>query len=129
MSATTSARLTAPNSSVIHAVGLASNAAGVNIGARCNKLYVDLTKPHVLVPIATLSNGYSGSMGWLVPWQKSMANREVYVQAAWADSQTKALGLSSAARITFPDALPPPRLPLRKMLIGYVLSQSTLYLS
>ena len=59
-------------------------------------------------------------MTWLVPWQKSLAHRDIYVQAGWADSQTKALGLASAAKITLPDSLPPPRLPLRKVLFGYV---------
>jgi hypothetical protein len=40
---------TAPGLPVVHAIGSAGNTTGVNISARCNKLYVDLSKPAALV--------------------------------------------------------------------------------
>ena len=45
---------TAPNDApIIHALGVAGSTSGINIGANCHNLYVDLSKPHVIVPLRT----------------------------------------------------------------------------
>jgi hypothetical protein len=99
---------TAPGAPVIQALGLGGNRTGVNIGAGCNPLYVDLSKPAVLMTFQTLPPyGYSGLMGWAVPWQSALAGRELWLQGAWQDSTTKAFSLTSATRITLPTRLPP----------------------
>ncbi len=112
-------KFTAPAAKVIHAVGLGGYRAGVNIGARCNALYVDLTKPHLLVPVTTDLSGFAGFTPWLVPWTAALASMQIYVQAAWADSRTQHFSLTSAVRVTFPNSLPPPGSPLRKATLGY----------
>jgi len=107
--------LTAPDGApVVHALGLGGS-NGTNIGARCNPLYVDFSKPVTLVPLQTINNyGYSGQMGWAIPWDNGFANQDVYIQAAWADSRTKAFSLTSAVKVTLPDGLPPSILPRYK---------------
>ena len=94
---------------VIHAMGLGGSTNGVSIGARCNPLFVDFSKPVVLVHLKTLGiYGYSGLMGWTVPWNQAFASRDIHVQAAWVDSKTKAFSLTTAVKLTLPDSLPWP---------------------
>ena len=104
---------TAPKATVIHALGLAGTTAGVNVGAKCNKLYVDLSKPNILMPFRTLNNtsGQSGTMGWLLPWNSAFANATVYMQGAWSDSQSKQLALTQAIQVTLPNGVPAAELP------------------
>jgi len=97
---------TAPNAPVVHALGLGGSHIGVDLGARCYLLYVDFSKPVVLVPLNTSSDGYSGLMGWVVPWDDEFRKQQIYIQAAWADSKTRAFSLSAAMRVTLPDGLP-----------------------
>ena len=69
----------------------------MNIGANCNPLYVDFAKPAVLMTFQTLPPyGYSGIMGWTVPWQASLASKDIWLQAAWLDTNSKNLSLTSA---------------------------------
>ncbi len=113
---------TAPNAPVLHAIGLGGFNAGVNIGANCNLLYVDFKKPAALLSLGpTNSGGASGRMGWLVPWNKAFAGLELYIQAAWADSRTKALSLAGAIKLTLPNRLPPAGPPRYRSIDSFVL--------
>jgi len=99
---------TAPAAAVLHAVGTNGQPNGANIGAGCNLLYVDLSRPSVLLSLEALPpDGYSGLIRWVTPWQKSLANLEVWLQGAWSDSQSKSLMLTAATLVTLPNGLPP----------------------
>jgi hypothetical protein len=91
---------------VIHAIGLGGLAAGVDIGARCHRLYVDFNKPVALIYLQTESGGGSGRLGWTLPWDSAFHDLELYVQAAWADSQTNALSLATALRLWLVGGMP-----------------------
>ena len=67
-------------------------------------LYVDFNKPVILVLFA---GGGIVLKSWTVPWRPAMADRELYVQAAWAYSRTGAFSLAVASKITLPSGLPP----------------------
>ena len=95
---------TAERAPVVHAIGLGGNRTGVDIGARCQRLYVDFNKPVILVFPAGSSFVFKS---WTVPWRPAMADRELYVQAAWADSRTGAFSLAVASKVTLPSGLPP----------------------
>ena len=107
---------TAPDGApVVHALGLGGSTSGVNVGARCNPLFVDFTKPTVLVNLKTINNyGYSGLMGWAIPWDNAFNNQELYIQAGWTDSKSKAFSLTAAVKLTLPNGLPPAILPRYK---------------
>ncbi|MHC4512184.1 MAG: hypothetical protein ACYTGW_08035 [Planctomycetota bacterium] len=114
---------TAPEGApVMHVIGLAGNAAGVDVGARCNRLHVDLAKPFFPIMLNTLksnTSANSGTMGYLAPWDNAMAKFDLHLQAAWNDSKIGAFSLTEAVKITLPDGLPPDELPRRKMAYGY----------
>jgi len=120
---------TAPNGApVMHVLGLAGSTAGVSISARCNNLHVDLSQPFFPMMFNTIkgnTSGYSGSMGYLVPWESSMARVQLHLQAAWNDSTTGAFSLTEAAKLTLPDGLPPEELPRRKMAYAYPSTAAT----
>jgi len=110
---------TAPNSPVVQAIGVGGSSNGVNVGARCNRLYVDLNKPTVLLNMtATGSTGYSGLVTWSMPWQPAFNNLKIYIQSAWADSKTRALSLSTAVLLTLPNGAPPTFLPRYKSMFS-----------
>ncbi len=68
---------------------------------------MDLSKPALLMTFQALGPlGYSGQMGWEVPWQSALAGRHTWLQAAWLDSRSKVLSLTSATHITLPTHLP-----------------------
>ena len=136
---TISSFYTAPNDApLIWALGIAGSTTGINIGARCHKLYVDFSKPVVLIPLRTLKNSttaYSGSLSLLVPFSPLLGGLKVGVQGAWSDSKTKAFSLTAAQHVTLPASLPPETGPLRKASFGYSVtatlanfSPSTFYL-
>ena len=102
---------------MIQALGTGGSQTGVNIGAGCNNLYVDLNKPVAFVTLKALPPyGYSGLMGYAPTWQNSFASMDVWLQGAWADTKTKEFKLTSATNITFPSSLPPDELPRYKTL-------------
>ncbi len=106
---------TAPEAPVIQALGTGGHPNGVNIGAGCNSLYVDFNKPVVLLSFKTLPPyGYSGLMGWALPWRKEFASLDLWLQGAWTDSQSKRFMLTAATNITLPSTLPPEELPRYK---------------
>ncbi|MHC4078741.1 MAG: hypothetical protein ACYST0_09935 [Planctomycetota bacterium] len=114
---------TAPEGApVMHVIGLAGSTAGVDVGARCNRLHVDLAKPFFPIVLNTLksnTSASSGTMGYLVPWDNAMTRFDLHLQAAWNDSTTSAFSLTEALKITLPDGLPPDELPRRKMAYAY----------
>ena len=65
------------------------------------------------------TSGYSGNMGYLIPWGKALANLDLWIQAAWQDSKSRALSLSQARHLTLPDGLPPAELPRYKTVYDY----------
>ena len=106
---------TAPDAPVIQALGTGGNQNGVNIGAGCNNLYVDFSKPVALMSLRALPPfGYSGLMSWTPNWRNEFANMDVWLQAAWADSKTKSFKLTTATHVTLPSHLPPNELPRYK---------------
>jgi hypothetical protein len=107
---------TAPDAPVVQAVNLGGGIPnGVNIGAGCNNLYVDFSKPVVLMTFKTIAPyGYSGIMGWAVNWRNEFASLDLWLQAAWLDSNTKRFKLTSATNVTLPNRLPPDALPRYK---------------
>ncbi|MHC4514669.1 MAG: hypothetical protein ACYTGW_02015 [Planctomycetota bacterium] len=100
---------TAPNARVIAAIGFAGHPKGINLGANCNPLFVNLNVPWFALGRTTInSSGYSGSVEFILPWQSGMANVPVWVQSAWADSKTNAFSLTRAMSVVFPKDRPWP---------------------
>ena len=106
---------TAPDAPVIQALGTGGIPNGVNIGAGCNSLYVDFTKPVVLMSFKTLAlYGYSGIMGYAPKWRNEFASMDLWLQAGWTDTNTKNFMLTSATNVTLPSSQPPAELPRYK---------------
>ena len=117
---------TAPQAPVIQALGFGGSSKGVHVGANCNLLYVDTSKPMVLMTFKTLPPyGYSGQMGWAIPWNSSLANTELWLQSGWADSKTNVFSLTAAAQVTMPNGLPPASLPRYKTLYNWSQAATT----
>lgn len=117
---------TAPEAPVVQALGTGGMPNGVNIGAGCNNLYVDLNKPLVLMGFQTLPPyGYSGIMGWALDWRKEFAGLDLWLQAAWTDSKSKAFKLTAATNVTLPNRTPPDELPRYKTLYQRDNTQTT----
>ncbi|MHC4854424.1 MAG: hypothetical protein ACYTF5_20680 [Planctomycetota bacterium] len=110
---------TAPGAPVIKALGFAGNTVGLNIGAMCNKLYLDMTQPFLLFPdtaSATVSYAPSGFTSLNTPFQPVLGGVSLWFQCAWDDSKTKFFSLTTATQRTIPTSLPPvagPRQALR----------------
>ncbi|MHC4812480.1 MAG: hypothetical protein ACYTFN_05245, partial [Planctomycetota bacterium] len=90
---------TAPNAPVLTVVGLGGNTAGVNIGAVCNKLYMDLGKPWVPIFRKTKPDGNSGTLVLYTPYQPALNGLVIWAQTAWDDSKTRYFSLTNASRI------------------------------
>ena len=103
---------TAASAPVIHALGAGGIPNGLNVGSGCNKLYVDLSKPHVLLSTITDPTGRSDLMNWSTTWQSEFSSLGIWLQAAWPDSKTSALKLTAATLLSLPRVLPPDN-PLR----------------
>lgn len=115
---------TAPNKPVVLALGLAGNTNGVQIGARCNRLYVDLNQ--AWLPLFGMANA-SGSwlQQYLVPSSPALTAIKLWLQAGWDDSQTKVFSLSQARMTETPQTLPPASTPKRKCYISYIPNSTT----
>ena len=111
---------TALNAPVIHALGLGGLGGGVNIGARCNALYVDFNKPVALVHLKTQGQHAYSAVTWTTPLHKALVSQEIYLQAAWADSKTQGLGLSMATKLTLPASLPATVIPRYKTILSFL---------
>ena len=98
---------TAPSQPVIQAIGLGGT-TGVDIGAKCNRLYVDFNRPVLLLVATAYGRGGNGRSGpWRVPWHKAFEGVNLFIQAAWTDSKSKQLSLTQALRLRLPWGLPP----------------------
>ena len=97
--------LTAPNSTVIHAIGFGLNSQGLDIGARCNKLFIDFSKPVFLQTMKTDSFGITPFQQILTPWRSEFANLELTLQGGWADSKRGEFSLTSAVHVTLPEGI------------------------
>ncbi len=96
---------TAPGKPVFQAVGLgAGNTAGLDIGARCNRLYLDATKPFLLLSktAQNTAQAYSGPTEIITPWENRFAGIALHVQAAWADSRSGLFSLTRARSFVLP---------------------------
>ncbi len=98
---------TSTKNPVIYAVGLAGNAQGLDLGAGCNRLYVDFTSPTVLVYLPAPSNTTAFASLTQTATRKAWM-KEVWVQAAWADSSNQSLRLTHAVQAAFGSAKPVP---------------------
>lgn len=113
---------TAPNAPVVHVLGIGSQTLGIDAAARCNKLHVNMNLPYFMIPMRTIkgnTSNYSGSMGYLVPWEAAMSRFQMHMQAAWVDSVTGAFSLTEPVNLRLPVSLPPSQLPRRKLAYGY----------
>ena len=102
---------TAPEAPVLFAVGLGGHETGMEIGAMCHRLHVDLSKPAVLfhrMPIGVSTGAY-----WRVGWRNEFASQRVYTQAAWQESGTQRLALTHSVKVTLPDHMPQGPQPFR----------------
>lgn len=117
---------TAPDKPVVHALGLGSgNAAGFDMGARCQRLHLDATKPFVLTThkTDTSGSGYSGVTEIIIPWLNTWQGLTFHVQGAWADSSSGLFSLTRARSFVVP-AYPTATLK-KRMLFHYNLEVST----
>ncbi|MHC4513834.1 MAG: hypothetical protein ACYS5W_09065, partial [Planctomycetota bacterium] len=98
---------TAPGANVAAAFSPFPNPAGVNIGAICNKLYFDASKPFHLImrPAANSSSANTSShatTNLLFPWNPVYAGVPIMMQSAWDDSKTKYFSLTAGRSFTIP---------------------------
>ena len=113
--------VTAPSAPVIHAVGVGGSIPGINLGAKCNRLHVDLTKPWVAAFHTTGSERFAARTPWTRHtgmWTASMSRLTLYIQGAWTDSKSGAFALTRALELVLPGAPPPFLLPRQKTLYG-----------
>jgi hypothetical protein len=106
----------APNAWVINAIGVAGNVKGVDVGALCNRLHLDLSKPYVPLFLKTTQKrgvGISPNIWGRVKWQNAFGGLEIWGQAAWSDSKTGGFSLSQAGRLILPARKPGTPLPRR----------------
>ena len=102
---------TAPlGASVIKAMGPAGNPAGVNIGAMCNKLYLDMTQPFWLFLDTTNNPALpytSGTTSLNTPFQTAYGGVSLWFQCAWTESKTNFFSLTTATQRWVPTSIPP----------------------
>jgi hypothetical protein len=91
---------TSKSSPVLHLIGVQGNAKGLNIGAGCNYLYMDVTVPMAILVQPAPNNGFGlATTSLKTPKQSWM--KEIWVQGAWIESKSKKLMLTKAARYAF----------------------------
>lgn len=97
---------TAPGALVLQAIGLSGSSTGVNIGAKCNNLMIDMTKPTVIIADTTNNNSSAsrtwqyirlGTLSALAPLGTSTP---IWSQGAWTDSVTNQFALTACDRCT-----------------------------
>ncbi|MHC4513835.1 MAG: hypothetical protein ACYS5W_09070 [Planctomycetota bacterium] len=98
---------TAPGANVAAAISPFPLPSGVNIGAICNRLYFDASKPfHVIFRPATNDQNARTSShattNLLIPWNNAYANIKLMMQTAWSDSKTGFFSLTAARSATVP---------------------------
>ncbi len=111
--------VTAPDAPVIHAVGLGGSIPGIDLGAKCNRLHVDLRKPWVAAFLKTGPPRSAAATPWTRhtgTWAASMSRLTLYIQGAWTDSKSGAFALTRALEMVLPGGPPPSQLPRQKTL-------------
>jgi len=121
---------TAPGANVAAAFSPFPLPNGVNIGAICNQLYFDASKPfHVIFrPAANTTSASTSShatTNLLFPWNNIYANVPIIMQSAWDDSSTKYFSLTAARSFTIP-SYPPMTQPIDMKYVYQVSTSSTL---
>ena len=111
---------TAPNAPVLQALGLAGKPAGVSIGARCNKLFINLGQLWFPISGTADPNGQSGRSEYAAAWVPGFANLQLWTQGVWIDSKTGALSLTRARQVTVPGGKPPSVAPRKKVVFHYL---------
>ena len=112
---------TAKNGNVIHALGVAGNLLGVNVGAKCNFLFIDTTKPFFTFlrkadgtgNIGFASNTMKSTLLGPVAFKPAFAGVRVWHQAAYADSLTGQFALTTARLADIPN----PPVTVRKSMV------------
>jgi len=117
---------TAPGANVAVAYSPFPNPTGVNMGAICNKLHFDASKPfHLLFrPAANTTSASTSShatTNLLFPWNNVYANVPIMMQTAWTDSKTGFFSLTAARSFTIP-SYPPVSKPID---MKYIYKRST----
>jgi len=105
---------TAPQKPVLQVIGVGvGNTVGLEIGARCNRLHVDLSKPYLLLSKTTQNTAQasSGTTEIITPWESRLQGLAFHTQAAWADSQSGLFSLTRARSFVVPGY---PTQPLKK---------------
>jgi len=95
------ARYAAPKAPVVWMTSLKGYSTGVDISARCNKLWLD---PGAAVSYQTRTAASDGlsTYGMSVPFENAWAGHDVWFQAGYADSMTGRLSLTTAAKLRLP---------------------------
>ncbi len=117
---------TAPNAPVLGVISTGGHHKGINLGAGCYDLHVDLTR--AIAYLYGKGSALTGSATLMpkgpYPYSGKAAGARLYLQAAWADSVTNQLSLSVASWLT----LPPKAVQLRKKMM-YRYSPTQLWMS
>ncbi|MHC4853861.1 MAG: hypothetical protein ACYTF5_17780, partial [Planctomycetota bacterium] len=98
---------TAPGANVAAAISPFPLPSGVNIGAMCNRLYIDAGKPFHLI-FRPASNDTSArtnthaTTNLLIPWNSVYSGIPIMMQSAWTDSKTGFFSLTQARSCTIP---------------------------
>lgn len=108
-------RETAVGQQVVQAVGVAGLPAGIDVGARCNRLYLDLSQPHLFFPaVGAVGRFHTAS----APRTPANLGVELWLQAAWKDSVDGRFSLTRAARCAAPALGMTDLAPRKQMLIS-----------
>lgn len=111
---------TAPGKNVIHAVGLAGIPNGIAVGARCQKLHLDTSKPFIATATVTdARRGWGQSGPWTAGFTPALGQVELWGQGAWNDSVTGAFSLTRAVRMLMPMHMPVPQNRLATFATGW----------
>ena len=105
---------------MLQALGFAGIPAGVPIGARCNKLFLNVGQLWFPIYRTTDPSGGSGRSEYTAPWLPGFAGRRVWTQGLWLDSKTRALSLTRAQMVTDPNGKPAAVEPRKKVVFHYL---------
>lgn len=110
-----SSAFTARGAPVLHVVSNSGSDRGVNIGARCQKLYVAFNGTYVpaLQTTMTTLNAFSGVASRRITTIPSLVGTMVGAQSAWADSGSGRFSLTTAMRAQVPPIPGSRKVPLR----------------
>lgn len=107
----TQTRYTAKGAPVIVALTLGGSSAGINFpGLACEKVYINLAGPMLLVPLiagtSSTARVYMPLPGILFPYNATLAGLDFWAQSVWDDSVTNQLRISQGEKSLLP-LMPP----------------------